>query len=77
MFIGALTADQILAIPATEPERLFTGDPAVARWEYRKLVSAWHPDHNRDARAGAVFDRYPQTPRPARNPHRHGHPCGQ
>jgi hypothetical protein len=56
MVIHALTADQILAIPAIEPERLFTGDPAAARAEYRKLASIWHPDHNPDARAAAVFD---------------------
>jgi hypothetical protein len=56
MSIASLTADQILAIPATEPERLFSGDPAAARREYRELASTWHPDRNHDAMAGAVFD---------------------
>src|SRR5579871_1593346 len=39
MAIESLTADQILAIPATDPERLFTGDPTIARAEYRKLAA--------------------------------------
>lgn len=44
--ISALTADDILAIPVDKPELLFTADEDVAKAEYRKLVSSWHPDQN-------------------------------
>jgi len=44
--ISTLTADDILAIPVDQPEQLFTADTEVAKVEYRKLVSAWHPDQN-------------------------------
>lgn len=44
--LNSLTAEMILAIPANEPERLFTGDSLVAKGEYRALAKKWHPDHN-------------------------------
>jgi hypothetical protein len=39
-----LSAAQILAI--TTPELMFTGDVDLAKREYQKLASAWHPDKN-------------------------------
>jgi hypothetical protein len=48
-------ADDILAIPAEWPERLFTGVDAIEA-EYRNLAKRWHPDANRSApEAAAVF----------------------
>jgi serine/threonine protein kinase len=45
--ITAFTQDQILAIPLTAPEKLFTGDSHEAKLEFRRLRSKWHPDTNR------------------------------
>jgi len=42
--VSSLTAKQILAIPADQPELLFTGVEEVAEKEYRKLAMKWHPD---------------------------------
>lgn len=50
-----LTADAILCIPLDRPEKLFTGDPVVARQELRRLVSLWHPDRHAGPRATEVF----------------------
>ncbi|MGU3656090.1 molecular chaperone DnaJ [Methylobacterium fujisawaense] len=51
----ALGADEIMAIPAEWPERLFTGAAAVEA-EYRLLAKRWHPDANRGAaEVAAVF----------------------
>jgi hypothetical protein len=44
--VSTLTAAEILAIPADQPEGLFTGDADAAKVEYRRLVSLWHPDQN-------------------------------
>lgn len=44
MDLSRLTAAQILAI--RDPERLFTGDLAEAKKEYRGLSKSWHPDLN-------------------------------
>lgn len=52
--ITALTAAQVLSIPLTEPERLFSGDADKAKGEYRKLSMHWHPDRNGDADASKV-----------------------
>lgn len=41
-----LTEDNILAIPVDQPELLFTGEADIAKGEYRRLVSNWHPDQN-------------------------------
>jgi hypothetical protein len=50
-----LTADQILGIRPRAPERLFSGEADVAKRQFRSLAALWHPDRNRDARAGRVF----------------------
>lgn len=42
--ILTLTADSILAIPVTAPEKLYTGDPNKAKEEWRMLSKQWHPD---------------------------------
>lgn len=46
--ISKLTASTILAIPITAPEKLYTGDPDVARQEWQKLSKQWHPDRKGD-----------------------------
>ena len=53
--VTALSADALLAIRPTEPERLFTGDEAVAHQEFRALASRWHPDRCPDAVVTGVF----------------------
>ena len=53
--IATLSATAILAIPANQPELLFTGSADSAKKEYRKLASIWHPDRCKDAQANAVF----------------------
>ncbi|MGB5063169.1 MAG: J domain-containing protein [Candidatus Competibacter sp.] len=50
-----LSAATLLAIPPTEPERLFSGNPETARQEFRALVSIWHPDRCPRPEATAVF----------------------
>ena len=42
--IGKITANAILAVPLSDPERLFSS-PGDARAEYRALAMRWHPDH--------------------------------
>jgi hypothetical protein len=49
-----LTAQEILAIPVTRPERLFEGETGAAEQQYRRLAMKWHPDRNPGAGA-AVF----------------------
>ena len=39
-----LTAEQLLAAPLTEPERLFSGDEETLKQEFRALAARWHPD---------------------------------
>lgn len=51
----SFTAAAILAVPESEPERLFTGDPDVLTSEFRTLSKRWHPDRNRDVGAKDVF----------------------
>lgn len=42
-----LTADQILAIPPDQPERLFSeGALDSCKSEFRRLARKWHSDHN-------------------------------
>lgn len=50
------TAAEILAIPLTAPERLFTGDLTLAKQEYRQLLLFWHPDRNHSPQAKAVSE---------------------
>ncbi|MDG4555425.1 MAG: hypothetical protein P9E24_14450 [Candidatus Competibacter sp.] len=49
------SAAMLLAIPPTEPERLFSGDPETARQEFRALASVWHPDRCSRPEATEVF----------------------
>ena len=53
--IATLSAETLLAIPLSIPERLFTGDPDQARCEFRTLVAIWHPDRCSRPEATAVF----------------------
>lgn len=48
-----MNADKILAIPVTEPERLFSS-PDAYKDEFRALAKKWHPDAGGHA---DVFDR--------------------
>lgn len=50
-----LTGERLLAISENAPEKLFSGDLEIARTEYHALSRRWHPDHNPDAQATAVF----------------------
>lgn len=55
---STLTADDILAIPALEPERFFAApDPDAIKKLVRSLSMKWHTDRNDHPRAGEVFDR--------------------
>ena len=38
------TMEQILAIPVTEPHRLYPGNIDAARLTHRRLAAIWHPD---------------------------------
>lgn len=49
-----MDGESILAIPLTEPEKLFSG-PSDAQAEYHALVKQWHPDVNRTPGAYKVF----------------------
>jgi len=55
--LETLTASQILAIAPTEPERLFSGDPASLRYEFAVLAKRWHPDRNGSSDAAKVLER--------------------
>lgn len=48
-----MNAAAILAIPETEPERLFR-NPSTAHTEYKLFLHRWHPDRNPAAEATAV-----------------------
>lgn len=52
-----LSATEILAIPLSEPERLFPNDALGIKSLKKKLSMKWHPDLNKsDNNAGDVFD---------------------
>ncbi len=51
----AMTAQDLLSIPASEPERAFPADKAEAKRIYHGLASRWHPDHTKDDATSAVF----------------------
>lgn len=59
------TGEQILAIAASAPEKLFSGDSAIAKSEYYEFSRRWHPDHNKNAEATAVFQRVTELYRTA------------
>jgi hypothetical protein len=50
--VTSLTAAQVLAIPLSSPETLFSGDEAAAKLEFRRLSHRWHPDINVTAEPG-------------------------
>lgn len=53
-----LSAAQILAIPADQPERLFTNNADEIKSLFRQLAKKWHPDRNPgDKQAGEAFAR--------------------
>ncbi|MCC9004548.1 MAG: molecular chaperone DnaJ, partial [Candidatus Competibacter sp.] len=58
--VTALSAEALLAIRLSEPERLFTGDKAVAHQEFRALAARWHPDRCPDAGTTGVFQHVNQ-----------------
>lgn len=47
-----LSAENILAVPLDQPERLFKQETVDA--EYKALIKVWHPDINRHPKAAAV-----------------------
>lgn len=52
---NTLSAEQLLRIPLTEPERLFAPGLREAELEFRRMASKWHPDRCTDPRANHVF----------------------
>lgn len=50
-----MSAEKILAIPTTEPERLFPNSLEEAAKEYRALALKWHPDRSSDPSAAKVM----------------------
>lgn len=50
-----LSAEDILKIPITNPEKLFTGNLDIAKTEYHDFCKFWHTDVNNDPNAGMVF----------------------
>jgi hypothetical protein len=53
--LATLTAEELLAIPAAKPERLFKGDADTVKKAYRKLAMLWHPDHSSKINPIEVF----------------------
>lgn len=53
--VTTLSAEALLAIRPSEPERLFTGDEDTAKQEFRALAAIWHPDRSPDAGTTEVF----------------------
>jgi hypothetical protein len=49
------TAEAILRISPSRPDRLFPGDDAQVHQLYHRLVSYWHPDRNKAPLATDVF----------------------
>ncbi len=60
-----LTAKQILAISDNAPEKLFSGDLEIAKSEFHAFSRIWHPDHNTEFEATAVFQRVTELYRKA------------
>lgn len=48
------TAEFILSIPVTEPERLFPASFDGIKNEFLSLIKEWHPDHNNSPQASEV-----------------------
>ncbi|MGE3623432.1 MAG: hypothetical protein AB7H77_06130 [Bdellovibrionales bacterium] len=53
--VTKLTADQILSIDESAPEKLFARNANEITRQYRLLAKAWYPDVNRDPDATDVF----------------------
>lgn len=53
--ISKITANFILKIPDTEPERLFSNSLLDAKREYRDLCKFWHTDYNKSSQAADVI----------------------
>lgn len=53
----AMSAADILAISAAEPEKLFEPDADAIGTLYKRLAKKWHPDLNREPSAKDVFQR--------------------
>ncbi len=53
--IAMLSAETLLAIPLSIPERLFSGVAEQAQREFRTLVALWHPDRCSHPDATVVF----------------------
>lgn len=51
-----LTAEKILDIPVTEPEKLDHNRKTIST-TIKTLIKLWHPDVNKDPKAGDVFHR--------------------
>ena len=49
-------AQAILAIDVFSAPKLFPGDKKAINAKFRKLVSAWHPDHNATSNARSVYE---------------------
>lgn len=47
------SAKDILSVPPSEPERLFTA-PDTIKADFHNLLRTWHPDHNKSAEAADV-----------------------
>ncbi len=60
-----LTGERLLAISENAPEKLFSGDLETAKSEFHALSRRWHPDHNKDFEATAVFQRITELYRKA------------
>ncbi len=54
------------------PELLFSRKSTEAKQEYRALALIWHPDHSKDAEAGAVFGHIASLYREALNKQKDG-----
>ena len=52
-----MDAAAILAIPESQPERLFPNSEDEAKSLFRDMAKRWHPDVNKDPQAQAVFAR--------------------
>src|SRR5262249_55085509 len=73
--LETLTAAQILAIAPTEPERLFSANPASLRHEFTVLAKCWHPDRNGASEAAKVMQRVIALHDAARRKHAAGQWC--
>lgn len=69
---SGLTAIDILAIPASDPEKLFSG-PSAVKEEYHALAMRWHPDTSDEKRCDEVFNHIVTLHRAAEKKKTAGH----